>query len=81
MLNPKEPDSHKIEVLRANALGNFNITWHLNCPLCARNCIDSSCKHQVSFVADVMAQQTITSAFDLLVMRSMRYEPAFQLAS
>ncbi|MGI9119336.1 MAG: glycosyltransferase family 9 protein [Acidimicrobiales bacterium] len=42
------------------------ISWVLDCPVCATNCITGSCGHTGSFVVGVDAEEVCTSALDLL---------------
>jgi ADP-heptose:LPS heptosyltransferase len=39
--------------------------WRLNCPVCDRDCLQSTCDHRASFIADVPALQVIAHTLDL----------------
>lgn len=43
----------------------WHISWRLNCPECGTSCIDASCSHRSSFVADVRQEPVIESALEL----------------
>ena len=40
-------------------------SWRLNCPVCDRDCLQSTCDHLASFVADMLASQVIAHTLDL----------------
>lgn len=42
------------------------ISWRLDCPVCATNCITGACDHDASFVADVPLDAVLAPAVDLL---------------
>lgn len=42
------------------------LSWRLNCPVCAQNCILQQCQHQVSFVDDVPVSEVRAATLDLL---------------
>lgn len=50
------------------------ISWRLNCPACGRDCIQHTCDHRASFVADLPVQDVIESVFDLLAIESRRWD-------
>lgn len=41
-------------------------SWRLECPVCGTNCMQASCDHEASFVADVATEEVIDLAKDLL---------------
>ena len=42
------------------------LAWRLACPACGQDCMQANCRHPVSFVADVPAEEVIASALELL---------------
>jgi ADP-heptose:LPS heptosyltransferase len=44
------------------------LSWRLECPACGTNCIESSCPHRDSFVAEIEAEAVRRSAFELLAL-------------
>ena len=42
------------------------IAWRLACPVCGRDCMQTTCDHQESFVADVPVEDVVAAALDLL---------------
>lgn len=47
-----------------------HISWRLECPTCGTNCIDGSCIHRASFVADVPVRPVVRSCLELLALPS-----------
>lgn len=43
-----------------------HISWRLDCPVCGTSCIDSSCRHRASFVADIPSEPVARSCLELL---------------
>lgn len=43
-------------------------SWRLDCPSCGVNCIEGSCGHSSSFVAEVSTEDVIAPALDLLAL-------------
>lgn len=46
-----------------------HVSFRLACPVCGVDCTRAACTHSASFVADVPAEEVITSALDLLSRR------------
>jgi ADP-heptose:LPS heptosyltransferase len=43
-----------------------HMSWRLACPVCGTNCMEASCSHRETFVADVPAADVVASATELL---------------
>lgn len=41
------------------------LSWRLNCPVCERNCLQTTCDHQASFVAEAPVAEVVAHALDL----------------
>ncbi len=41
------------------------LSWRLNCPVCDRNCLQTTCDHQSSFVAEASVAEVVAHALDL----------------
>ena len=41
------------------------ISWRLDCPTCGRNCMETQCDHQPSFVDKVSVEEVLEQALDL----------------
>jgi ADP-heptose:LPS heptosyltransferase len=48
------------------------ISWRLDCPICAVNCMRGQCDHSASFVDDVPVDEVMREALDLISERSGR---------
>ncbi|UBF27869.1 hypothetical protein K9N68_08205 [Kovacikia minuta CCNUW1] len=42
------------------------ISWQLDCPICGTDCTRDTCAHTASFVEDVLPQEVIDSALELM---------------
>lgn len=41
------------------------LSWRLNCPVCDRNCLQTTCDHRASFVAEAPVAEVVAQALDL----------------
>lgn len=48
------------------------VSWRLNCPVCGTDCIQNTCSHTSSFVADVTVPEVAASALELLALSSAK---------
>jgi ADP-heptose:LPS heptosyltransferase len=46
-----------------------HMSWRLACPVCGTDCMQATCDHRETFVADVLVDEVVASATELLAAR------------